>query len=675
MSELILELFSEEIPAMMQQQAIAGYKIIFEKYFKQHEISHGEINLYATPRRITLHVQDLPASLPSCSVELKGPKVGAPEKAIQGFCAANNISPDLLQEKEIKGMSFFVYNKEKPEQMLKDILQNSLAEPIAEYVWPKSMYWSDNKIKWVRPLQNILCVFDGDALEFEYGHLKSHNLSFGHRFMAPDSFEVSNFKDYQAQLEKQYVILDFAKRQEYIKNELQKAADKLNLDVKDDPKLLEEVTGLVEYPQIMTGRIDQQFLSVPSDILVSAMRLHQKYFSLFEKNDNSKFAPYFLFVSNIAPEDDSVIISGNEKVLSARLADALYFYNQDLKTTLQQKSKKLEKVIFHASLGTLKEKTLRLEKLSKYLAPDDSTAQQAALVCKGDIVSEVVDEFSNLQGVMGYYYAKAEGLQEQVAVAVRDHYKPQGPADRCPESSAAIVALADKIDSLCGLMIAGEKPTGSKDPFALRRQALGIIRIILENNLSLDLVKLVEFALNNYGNQISFEQKQKDEIISFIEERIKHFFKSEFDHNIIAGVLNLKNESDLNIIKLKLEALQDFLKTQDGDALLSLYKRASNIIKDTDLAGKKVNESLFASEHEINLFKATKKINSEITELVNQKDFPAALTKLLGIKKEMANFFDNIMVKDENLEVAENRMILLNEVKKIFALLADFQQV
>ncbi len=669
MSELLLELFSEEIPAMMQGKAASAYKVIFAKYFASKKISFGKIDVYVGARRVTIHVTDVASSLSANVLEHKGPKVSAPEQAIAGFCRANNITSSDLSVKEIKGAEFYVYEQNIPEQSTKDILEQTIDKPIAEYVWPKSMYWGDYKIKWVRPLKNILCIFDGETVPFEYGHLAANNKTYGHRFMSGGVQTISGFADYKQKLADNFVVLDATERRDHIQAELTKQANQLGLVIKDDPALLEEVSGLVEYPEVLLGKIEERFLSVPSEILVSAMRGHQKYFSLFDKDGN--FAPYFLFVSNIKSIDPQIVISGNEKVLSARLADALYFYNQDLKTTLAAKAERLDKVIFHAKLGSLRGKTNRLAAIAGHIDPSNKDAADAALLCKSDIVSEVVDEFPNLQGIMGYYYAKADGLNDETAIAVRDHYKPQGPSDDCPQGAAAILALADKIDSLCGLMLAGEKPSGSKDPYALRRQALGIVRIILENKINIDLVSLVNFVVAKYEGQVAVDPKIVEQIINFLEDRFKHFFKDQYKAELISAVLDLGHEADLLETKSKLLALDEFLNSVDGDDLLNSYKRASNILG-KDKVSVEINASLFASAEESGLFNAVVDCQSKVDLAINSKNYSEALKALAALREPVANFFEKVMVKDKDANIAQNRMALLAKMLLIFDKIAKF---
>ena len=672
MSELLLELFSEEIPAMMQQKAAMAYKDIFSKYFVANAIEYKKIDVYVGSRRLTIHAVGMASKIAASEKEIKGPKITAPKGAMDGFCRSNNITPEQLSQAEVKGVEFYMYKQKIPAQNTRDILLDSLQTPIAEYVWPKSMYWGDYKIKWVRPLQNILCIFDGEIVPFEYGHIMANNQCYGHRFMSPKACTVSNFVEYRQKLKDNFVMLDAREREEYIQQALSKEASKLGLVIKDDAALLEEVAGLVEYPQVLVGKIDKEFLSVPSEILVSAMRSHQKYFSLFDKDRN--FAPYFLFVSNIASVDVDVVVSGNEKVLSARLADALYFYNQDLKTTLSAKSEQLKKVIFHAKLGSVKDKTLRIAEIVKFIDPGNVHAAQAALLCKSDIVSEVVDEFPTLQGIMGYYYAKAESLSDELAIAIHDHYKPQGPADQCPKGAAAIVALADKIDSLCGLILVGEKPSGSKDPFALRRQALGIVRIILENKLNIDIADLVAFAANRYKDKINVKDESKKQILLFLEERLKYFFKDQYAVGVTASVLDLKVEANLTQIQSKMRAIKEFLASREGDDLLIAYKRASNILEDATTQGD-VDKSAFVSEYEVTLFNCINECDIGIESALSSKNYSESLQLLAGMRRPIADFFDNVMVKDKDAMIANNRMLLLARTKQIFDKIAKFDKL
>ncbi len=700
MSELLIELFCEEIPAIMQARTENAYLDIFKKYFQEKEIAFEEIKIFTGPRRIAIFVNGVAEEIKGKFISIKGPRTDSLPVAIEGFCKSNNVSKGDLIVREVKGAECYFYEKEIASQPTKLALLDSLAHPILEYVWPKSMYWSDYEIKWVRPLKNVLCIFDGEILPFQLGHLTANNITFGHRFMSPKQISVKDFAGYKKDLEENFVILDREERKARISDGIREKIEILNKQyktnylVKDDPALLEEVAGLVEYPVVLCGRIEDRFLELPSKVLVSSMRTHQKYFSLFgqtkfsekgEVFDTTKkefFAPFFLFVSNIKSPDDNIIIKGNEKVLSARLSDALYFYQQDLKKPLLDCLKKLDKVIFHAKLGSMKQKTSRLVELTKYITShfQQKEAEEAALLCKSDLVSEMVGEFPELQGIMGYYYAIAEGRDEKIAIAIRDHYKPRGSSDSIPGDpnlrgdAAAVLALADKIDSLCGLMLVGEKPTGSKDPYGLRRLALGIIRILLENQLEQDLQKLIEHSCDLYSEVINRNSENTDQIISFIEERVKNYFKDQFDQARVNAVVNCRLEPNLYRIKMKLEQLNSFLDTADGKTSLNSYKRASNILGSAKLNGE-INTNVLHQEEEKKLLEFLKLATPKIDSLIEEKMFSESLKELAKVNNLIGSFFDNVMVMDSDAKIANNRLLLLARTKQLFNKVANFDQL
>lgn len=682
MSELLLELFSEEIPAMMQANAARAFEQIFSSYFNDNELTFTAVKAYVGPRRLAIHVQDLQTTIEEKRTKLKGPKTSSPDAAISGFCKSNQITLQDLSKEIINDTEYFTYEKIIPRQETYSILKECLPSLITSYVWPKSMLWGNYQLRWVRPLVNILCIFDGKVVDFNLGHLKANNLSYGHRFMRSSSFVVNNFNEYKKQLEDNFVILDQKVRQEHIIKEATKLAANIGFSLKQDDNLLEELTGLAEYPQVLIGTIDNKFLTVPSVVLVSSMKTHQKYFSLIDSNGN--FAPYFIFVSNIKSTDESTVINGNQKVLSARLSDALYFYKQDLQSSLESKASKLENIIFHAKIGTLAEKVKRINSITHFLykqlnhetnLPSLDELASASTLCKNDIVSEVVNEFPNLQGVMGYYYAKNDGLSEEIAVSIRDHYKPQGPNDTCPTKGAAIVAIADKIDSLCGLMMAGEKPTGSKDPFALRRLALGIIRIIMENSIHIDLCELVKHSLSLFGNDLhKLQHSNYEDIILFIEERTKHLLKDKYDHKLISSVLNLSSSGYLDELDKKLVALQKFLDKNDSQGLVICYKRANNILANKVIKST-INPSLFDNKNEQELYTSLQKLSPILNKEIDNGNYDGALEIIQSLKNPVSNFFDSVLVNVENTEVVENRLALLNEVKNIFDKIANFDQL
>ncbi|MES2215310.1 MAG: glycine--tRNA ligase subunit beta [Pseudomonadota bacterium] len=666
MTSLLLELYVEEIPAMMQKNAEKGFYTAFCSAFDAANITYSGLEVFIGPRRITLHVPDMAPSIPSKILELKGPKTNAPEAAINGFCQSNNISKDDLIVKVIKDQECYAYEKHIPEQNVIEILPPLLASAIFSYTWPKSMAWGAYDIKFVRPIKNILCIFGGNVLPFTYAHLTANNKTFGHRFMHYKEIEVSSFEDYREALVKHMVILSRDDRSEIIQKTLQTLITE-GLTLSEDSKLLEEVVGLVEYPNVLMGKIPPKFMHVPSEILITAMRQHQRYFTL--QNSDGSFAPYFLFAANIKTDDSSEIISGNEKVLSARLSDAEYFYKQDQKITLEERLPRLERIIFHAKLGSMRDKVERIEKIAQWLAPDDKELHLAARLCKSDLVTEVVGEFPELQGIMGGYYAKLDGLSNIASDAIKNHYKPEGMDDDTPTGNAALLALADKIDSLVSLYIAGERSSGSKDPYALRRYALSIIRIILSTNLNINIKALIEKAasLHDKGALCPTE-----EILAFIEDRLKHYMLKSYSHGMVQATINLAEEGDIVIATSKLSAINSFLETKEGVDLLICYTRASSILNTATFSEYEIKQNLFSTPEEGVLFDHLHSMSPKIDAMLLQKNFVGALELLAALLEPINKFFDNVTVMDDNKDLASNRLALLSTVTAEFHKLAKF---
>lgn len=708
MSELLIELFSEEIPAVMQARAEKSYLDIFARYFQEKEINFAGLKVFIGPRRITIYVAEIDKETKDKFVSIKGPRIDSSDEAVNGFCRANNINRSELIPKDVKGQICYFYEKDIAGKPVKAILKDSLQEPIMGYVWPKSMYWSDYKIKWVRPLKNILCVFDGEVIPFKLGHLTANNITFGHRFMNPKQITVENFAGYKKDLEENFVILDREERKARISDSIKEKIRILTKEyetsylIKEDTVLHEEVAGLAEYPVVLCGEIEDRFLELPSEILVSSMRAHQKYFNVFWKtilvdnnqafvpgSDQEKISKFFLFVSNIKSSNDdknneNLVIKGNQKVLSARLADALYFYQQDLKKPFDSIAEGLSRVIFHAKLGSLKAKVERVTKLimedmehSGVLSHEKRAAYEAALICKNDIISEVVGEFPNLQGIIGYYYALKSGKSQEIAAAIRDHYKPQGPSDKVPEGAAAIVAVADKIDSLCGLMLAGERATGSGDPFGLRRLALGIIRIlsfenqkdgVIEGGIhSLGILNLVNSSCHRYQGVVNYKKEDENQIINFVEERYKHYLKEQgYTINQINAVIDFRKNDNLLCLRRNLLSLKDFLRSKDGEGLLNSYKRINNILSNQTPVGR-IDKHLF-NKYEKDLFEFVDNESNSISTL----NFYMSLKTIANLKPIIDSFFDNVMVMDSDAKIANNRLLLLARTKQLFNKVANF---
>lgn len=668
MSDLILELYSEEIPAFMQIPAQKSYHDIFTESFAKNDIKYKALNIYVSSRRIAVHIEGIDYTIAEKTLEIRGPKIDAPIPAIEGFCKSNNITKDDLTTAIVKDQEYYFYKSTKPQQKVSEILPSILPEAIAQHKWPKSMYWRDYDLKWIRPLKNIMCLLDGKILEFSFHHLKSNDITFGHHFMAYNELKISNFEDYKKKLKENFVILSQEERKTMIQNGLTKIAQDKSLILKSDEKLIEEVTGIVEYPNVLIGKINDKFMDIPSEILVTAMRNHQRYFALY--NSDGSFAPYFLFVSNIITQNPENIIAGNEKVLSARLADSAFFYNQDQLVSLEDRVDSLSNVIFHAKLGSIKEKVERIVAISKFMDKDSKALHKAALLCKGDLTTEIVSEFPELQGIMGGYYAKLEGYDKDIASAIRSHYKPEGLDDNSPEGICANLALIDKLDSLVSLYHAGERSTGSKDPYALRRYALGIVRIILDNKISINIGDFISYSASFFKSNDNI----KHEILEFLEGRLKSYLKNIFTFDIINATINLVKDSNILDSYNKALALEKFLKTDAEVRLLSAYRRANNILSNNNISSS-LDEFLLKEPSEKTLFEASKEAEIKIASLIEMRDFFAALEILASLFAPINLFFDNVTVNDSDIKLANNRIALLSHIVANFNKLADFSEI
>ncbi len=688
MSELLLEIFSEEIPARMQKQAAADLARLVGDALKTAGLETKSLTAFGGPRRLTLVADGLPKAQPDTAEERKGPQVGAPEQAVQGFLrAAGLTSLDQAEQREMpKGMFYFAVTTKKGRptaEVLKDIIETALAQ----LPWPKSMRWADKPTRWVRPLHSILCVLDGKVVPVSFGGLTAGNATRGHRFLAPAVFAVKNFADYKARLKTAYVLVDPAERSAIIADTLVKLAAKESLTVQDDLGLLAEVTGLAEWPVPLLGTIDAAFMHVPAEVLTSAMRKHQKYFTLITKQ--GAFSPRFGVVANMETADKGkAIIAGNERVLRARLSDARFFWDQDKKRTLESRLPKLEERVFQAKLGTMRAKVDRIAALAGYLASpigaDAEQARRAALLCKADLSSDMVGEFPDLQGVMGRYYALAHNEQEDVADAIAEHYSPLGPNDSCPTAPlSVVVSLADKLDSLAGFFAINEKPTGSKDPYALRRAALGVIRIILENKLRLPLLAAFEFAIGGYNGlaQDSAREKVSREILDFFADRLKaHLRDKGVRHDLVSAVFALGDEDDLVRLIARVEALAGFVASDDGANLLVAYRRAANIVRIEDkkdnvtYSGDIADGDLGAPEASA-LLSAIGTVEATVTPALAKEDFTAAMGALASLRQPVDTFFDKVKVNADDPTQRVARLRLLSRIEAAMNKVADFSKI
>lgn len=700
MSELLLELFSEEIPARMQLQCAMQLQKQMADHLGAAQLSYNSIEYFTTPRRLALVVKGLPKVKTDSTEERKGPRVGAPEAALEGFLRSAGITKEQLEERDTpKGKFYFAVLAQKGGDVAETLVP-LLEAVITGFTWPKSMRWNNYPLRWVRPLQRITCLFDGNILPISFGHIRAADIVQGHRFLSGEPFPVENFDDYRTKLKQHKVILAADERKRVILDQAHHAVEALGCTLKEDEGLLEEVAGLVELPVVLRGNIDESFMVLPSEVLSTSMRTHQRYFSVLDPQ--GKLAPYFLLVANIEPDDKGEqIIHGNERVLRARLSDAKFFWEQDRRFLLETRVEKLEHIVFHAKLGSVGDKVTRIQALAKFLAmwiPHANLVkvERAAMLAKADLVTEMVKEFPELQGIMGSYYAHAGNEEKEVAVAIREHYSPAGPHDTCPTHPVSVaVALADKIDTLVGLFIIGEKPTGSKDPYALRRATLGIIRIILEGKLRIPLKLLLNRSIDLYprallkgdkglpsSERVKIKPEQLvAELLEFFADRLKVVLKDQsVRHDLISAVFDGGNEDDLMRLVMRAKALDAFIKTEDGINLLAAYKRATNIVrieekKDDTTYHKHPDKKLLIEDAEEALWRAMEKLKPELHNALEKDDFVQMMASVASLRKPVDTFFDTVTVNCGKEDVRVNRLLLLSQMRGFLDEVANFGMI
>ena len=779
MPDLLLELFSEEIPARMQRKAADDLRKLVTDALVEAGLVYEGAKAFATPRRLALTVQGVPVRQPDLREERKGPRVGAPEKAIEGFLKSAGLSSigEATVQKDPKKGDFYVALVEKPGRPAIDVLAEMLPVVVRTFPWPKSMRWGSGRLAWVRPLHSIAATFgpeteDPDIVPFALDDVPVGNETRGHRFMAPGAFSVKRFDDYVQKLEAAKVVLDRERRKDIILHDARHLAFAQGLELVEDDALLEEVAGLVEWPVVLMGGFDESFLAIPDEVIRTTIRNNQKCFVVRKqstsplegevgaqrreggaegvdfistsspppptpphKGEGSRLAPKFILVSNIeATDGGAAIVAGNERVIRARLSDAKFFYETDLKTRLEDRLPKFKDIVFHEKLGTQWERIERIEELAAELPPlgaDVDKAKRAARLAKADLLTEVVGEFPELQGLMGRYYAEAQGEEASIAAACEDHYKPLGPSDRVPADPVSIaVALADKIDTLVGFWAIGEKPTGSKDPFALRRAALGVIRIIRENNVTIPLTDkfwahLPRITQNTIGQTMpeigvfyrhdarTFDSEAKRiletgrgawverfkvllptysnvfsgqfNLMSFFADRLKVQLREQgARHDLVDAVFALEGQDDLLLIVRRVEALGAFLDSEDGKNLLAGYKRAANIIRIEEKRDKTSYEGapdpeLYRQAEEWELARAIDVAKSEAGSAVACEDFATAMSAMAKLRPHVDAFFDKVTVNldggAEEKAVRANRLKLLNEIRAATLAVADFSRI
>ena len=747
MPQLLLELFQEEIPARMQAAAADDLKRLIVRGLTDRGLTPENTRVFVTPRRLALVIDDLPAASAHVREELKGPRTSAPDAALAGFLRKTGLTKDQLTIQADPKGDVYLAIIERPGRPAADIIPEAVIETIRAFPWPKSMTWEPSGLRWVRPLRSILCLFDGQVVPFDIAGLTASNVTRGHRQMANEPFEVRDFDDYVTKLRERRVILDRAERMAMIDEQAEIAAANAGLVFRDDPELLEEVAGLVEYPVVLTAAFDPAFLDVPQEVLISTMRKNQKYFALYTEaaqapaatptpipypeegapapvsKDELRLANHFLVVANLEARDGGrAIIAGNEKVVRARLSDAKFFWDLDRQTTLESRLDKLKDIVFHAKLGTQWDRVQRIERLAGVIAErigaDVNQAKLAARLAKADLVSGTVQEFPEVQGIIGGYLAKAEGLPDAVATAIAEHYKPQGPTDSVPTDKVAIaVALADKLDTLVGFFAIDEKPTGSKDPYALRRAAIGLVRTIVETETRLEIIHLAVAIIERGSKVRSPELFVSPATISlppepgaedlaklsdimearlaslavakaaagFITERLKIQLRDNGVRFDVADAAFSPADDDgirldLFLLVRRVEALQSFLATDDGANLLAGYKRAANILrieekKDGAPAAGTIDSALLTAPQEKSLSAAIDAAAPRIEQAIAAEDFAAAMTALAALRAPVDAFFETVKVNDEDKPTRANRLALLARIKHAAHLVADFSKI
>ena len=681
MPELLLELLSEEIPARMQARAADDLKRLVGDGLKGAGLSFTNAQTYVTPRRLTLVVHGLPAKQADISEERRGPRADAPEQAKQGFMKSLPKDTKVTERETEKG-TFLFAQVEQAGGKTRLILPGILQAAMQALPWPKSMRWGRGKARWVRPLHSILAVYDQEGLELEFAGIQAGVTTRGHAFMAPAGISVSDFADYEKAMKAAKVVIDPDARKQTIAADAARMCKGAGVTLKDDPALLDEVAGLVEWPVVLMGGIDAEFMDVPPEVLITSMRKHQKYFACLDAKGN--LAAKFVLVANRETADGGrQVIAGNERVLRARLADAKFFWDQDRKTTLASKAPQLKDRVFHAKLGTLDEKVDRMQALAVALCDyvpgaDRDKVRSAARLAKADLSTGMVGEFPDLQGVMGAYYARFDGESEAVAAAIAEHYSPLGPSDACPSKPESVcVALADKIDSLVGFWAIDEKPTGSKDPYALRRAALGVIRLIIENKLRLPLLDAFAQSRDLYGKGDAVGP----DLLAFFADRLKvHLREKGVKHDHIDAVFALGGEDDLVRLLARVEALADFLGSDDGGNLFTAYRRAANILKieekkDATSYAAQPDDTLLKDDAERALYSALEDAAPAIAEKVAAEDFTGAMAALAGLRVPVDAFFDKVTVNTDDAKVRENRLKLLSMIRTALEGVADFSKI
>lgn len=684
--ELLLEIGTEEIPAGFIPQALASLEDLTKKEFEANRIDLNGLRTYGTPRRLVLLIESVAErQREEMQTKIGPPKSAAfdshgnPTKALIGFARSQSVSPESLSVIETEKGEYLCAIKKEAGKPTAELLVFILPKLILSIPFPKSMRWENLSIRFARPIHWIMALFGGEVVPFEVGNIRSGNITYGHRFLYPHRIEVKDFESYLKKTKEAFVIVDQEERKKMIEEEMAMQASSVSGKIIRDEELLEEVNFLVEYPKAFCGEFDKNFLSLPQDIIIHSMKEHQRYFPLF--NEHGRLVPYFIFITNMIPKDPEVVIKGNERVLRARLSDAAYFFDDDLKIPLEKRIDQLRNVVFQAKLGTSYEKVMRFTQIATFICEKidpklKETVRRASLLCKADLVTGMVGEFPKLQGIVGSEYARLSGEKPEVYEAIYEHYLPSFSGDSLPSSPVGdIVSIADKIDTIVGYFGVDLIPTGTADPFGLRRQALGIIRIIVEKGYSLSLNEIIEVAGKELKDKISRP-------FSDVKGDVKEFFRVRYQNlmlergypfDIIEAVISTSFD-DLLDAKYRLDALCMAKRWEDFDSIVIGFKRAINILKGFELR-EEINPDLFCEEAERNLYKGFLMAKEKIDVYLSQRDYGSALSEMLKLKSVIDEFFDSVMVMVEEQAIRYNRLALLERIGELFLRIADFSKL
>ena len=667
--DFLLELGTEELPPKLLLKLSNALKENLSSELEKLSIKSDSIKAFATPRRLAISISELQSKQQDQVLEKKGPSTQSPEMAINGFAKSCGVDVSELEKKELGGKEYFYYSKEETGQSVGELLPEAIEKSIKDIPITRAMKWGSSDYSFVRPVHWLVVMLDKDIVSAKIMGLESNRITKGLRFQ-DSMIELAHAKDYeQVMSDKAQILVDFAKRKELIRDQVLSVAQKNNAEVVIDESLLDEVCALVEYPRAFSGSFDKKFLDIPQEAIISAMKSHQKYFHLV--GSQGQLLPLFISVANIESTNIKAIVDGNERVIHPRLADSEFFWNQDKSKKLEERLPGLDSVMFMKSLGSMGQKAKRIESLSSHISDlvgfDQKASARAGLLSKSDLLSEMVGEFADLQGIMGGYYATNDGETQAVSVAIREHYQPRFAGDKVPSTNEGlVVAIADKLDTISGIYGIGQAPTGSKDPYALRRLALGLLRILLEAKIELNLKSLIDYSLNLHLKEV--DRSCGDDIYSFMMDRLKAYYKdANIDSNVYEAVLAVSPESPLDF-HLRVEALNEFTQSENSKSLIEANKRIANILKDSNEKNETLNPKILIDDSEIKLFNASESLSKKLS---GSKDYQEVMKSLIDLKDSIDSFFDNVMVNTDDDKLKSSRLALIRKIRLLFLSVAD----